>query len=115
RRLVEERQLVVRQVDQLDLRVAALARELDDPAGDRLGGAPGASAADDDANPDHVRPPFARARPWRRPPRAGAPRGPGASARTPRDGSRPASAPRPAPPAPARDRMARGTGGSPRC
>ena len=51
--LVEERQVEVREVDELELGVAALLGEVVDPPGDGFAVAAGAGAAEDDADLDH--------------------------------------------------------------
>src|SRR5206468_11199062 len=52
-RLVEQGQVVARDVHELVLGVATLAGEVEDPASDRIGLATGAGAADDDGDLDH--------------------------------------------------------------
>src|SRR4051812_5972732 len=56
-RFVEVRQRIVGQVDQLELRVVALSRDVQYPAGDVLSPTAWAGASEDDADPDHVPPP----------------------------------------------------------
>ncbi len=54
-RLIEVRQRVVAQVNQLELGIAAARCHVIDPRGDLLAVAVGADAAEDDADPDHRR------------------------------------------------------------
>ena len=53
-RLVEVRQRVVAQVDQLELRVAAARGDVEHPLRDLLAVPVGAGAAEDDADPGHI-------------------------------------------------------------
>jgi hypothetical protein len=54
-RLIQVRQRVVTQVNQLELGVAAARRHVIDPPGGLFAVAVGAGAAEDDADPDHLR------------------------------------------------------------